>query len=156
MKHPPLEVLQDYFENALVLSQEKRVKEHLLICDQCSKMMADFAVIETKVLNRSAPPLSAQTQQRIFADAKKMLAQRGQQKIDQMERQEKLKELVLAWQEKLNFDWRVPALQFCSLSLVLAVVIAIETNQTEETVYQPISTDVQVLTYQDVTPQEGE
>ncbi len=156
MKHPPLEILQDYFENALVLSQEKRVKEHLLVCDQCSKMMADFAVIETKVLNRSAPAISAQAQQRIFADAKKMLAQRGQQKLAQIERQEKMKEFFHEWQEKLSFDWRVPALQFASLSLVLAVVVAVETNQTEETTYQPISTDVQVSTYQDVTPQEGE
>jgi anti-sigma factor ChrR (cupin superfamily) len=156
MRHPSLEILQDYFENALVLSQEKRVKDHLLICDQCSKMLADFAVIETKVLRRTAPAISAQAQQRIFTDAKKMLAQREQRKMAHTERQERLKELLQDWQEKLSFDWRVPALQFASLSLVLAVVAAVETNQTEETTYQPISTDVQVLTYQDVTPQEGE
>ncbi len=156
MKHPPFEILQDYFENALADSLENRVKEHLLVCDQCNRMLADFAVIETKVLKRQAPDLSMQAQQRIFADAKKMLAQRGQQKRAHVERQEKLKELVVEWQEKLSFDWRVPALQFCSLSLVLAMVVAVETNQTEETTYQPISTDVQVSTYQDVTPQEGE
>jgi hypothetical protein len=156
MKHPPLEILQDYFENALVQSLEKRVKEHLLVCDQCSKMLADFAVIETKVLNRTAPAISVQAQQRIFADAKKMLAQRGQQKIAQLERQEKIKELVQDWQEKLSFDWRVPALQFASLSIVLAAVIAVESSQVEETTYRPISTDVQVLTYQDITPQERE
>jgi hypothetical protein len=156
MKHPSIEILQDYFENALVLSQEKRVKEHLLICDQCSKMLADFAVIETKVLNRAAPAITIAAQQRIFTDAKKMLAQRGQQKMAHTERQEKIKELLQDWQEKLSFDWRVPALQFASLSIVLAAVIAVETSQVEETTYQPISTDVQVLTYQDVTPQERE
>lgn len=156
MKHPPVEILQDYFENALVQSLEKRVKEHLLVCDQCSMMLADFAVIETKVLKRQAPAISEHVQQRIFADAKKLLAQRGHQKQAQIERQEKIKELVHDWQEKLSFDWRVPALQFASLSIVLAAVIAVESSQVEEATYQPISTDVQVSTYQDVTPQEGE
>lgn len=156
MRHPSTEILQDYFENALVLSQEKRVKEHLLVCDQCSKMLADFAIIETKVRSRAAPALSTAAQQKIFLGAKTLLAQKGQHKLAQEVRQEKIKELILDWQEKLNFDWRVPALQFCSLSLVLAVVVAIEASEVEVTTYQPISTDVQELTYQDITPQEGE
>ena len=163
MKHPRYEVLQDYFENVLNAYQEGLVKEHLLNCDECTKVLSHFAVIETKLKNDKPQAVSAVLKNKIFADAKKMLAVKKEKvevkEATAKERAQKLEELkqyYQNWKETVFPEIKVPALQLCSLSLVLMVFVSIERNEgVEVEVYEPLTSEVNVFTYQDV-PQKVE
>jgi anti-sigma factor ChrR (cupin superfamily) len=159
MKHPPVNILQDYFENALAGSLETRVRAHLIDCDHCTQILADFTRIERKVQKASTPSVSSTMEQKIMADALSILAERRKDRADRVElqikRQRQREEFVSDWRERLEFDWRVPALQFASLSLMVVVLVAIEQNSTEESVYRPINNEVQEITFQDAGMREG-
>lgn len=161
MKHPRLETLQDYFENALNTYQETLVKEHLLNCDTCTTVLGQMAAVEKKLSSLSALKVSEGTERKIFENAQALLTQKRLRKeekqnvLDQRrEDREKAIEYVRTWWTELLPELKVPALQVCSLSLILAVVVAVEKQNVEEEVYQPISTNVEVLTYKDVPSDE--
>jgi hypothetical protein len=75
-KHPHYEILQDYFENALGTEKESLVKEHLLNCDQCTKVLADFTVIETRIRQAKTIEVSHAVRSKIFQNASALLEDR--------------------------------------------------------------------------------
>ena len=134
MKHPSFEVLQDYFENAVDAKLEARVKAHLEHCDQCTKVLADFAIIENKVKSVAEVQVSQNAQARIFLEAAELLKSRRE-----------FKAFAIDWKENIFPEIRIPALQLASVSLMLATFIAIEKVQsTEEIVLEPLSNEVKV------------
>jgi anti-sigma factor ChrR (cupin superfamily) len=159
MKHPPANILQDYFENALTGSLETRVRAHLVDCDHCTQILADFTRIEHKVQKAITPSVSPAMEQKIMTDALRILAERRKDRAERVElqtkRQRQREEFVSDWRERLEFDWRVPALQFASVSALLVILVAIEQNSGEESIYRPISNEVQEVTYQDAGMREG-
>lgn len=146
MKHPRMEVLQDYFENVLNASVEKRVASHLLDCDQCTKILADFTVVETRLKRSPVVAISDNTQQRIFAGASELLAEKRR-----VPEPSKLLAFWEEWKEVSFPEFKTPALQLCSLSVVLFVLVAVEKEQSRhEEIFMPLSDEVQVLTYKDI------
>ena len=141
MNHPSLEVLQDYFENAVDTKLEARVKAHVEHCDQCTKILADFVVIETRVKSTTQPTISQNTQARIFLEAGELL----KKKREYHAMKKDFAELAKDWRENIIPEIRIPALQLASVSLMLATFIAIEKVQsTEEIIFEPLSNDVKV------------
>lgn len=158
MKHPQYEILQDYFENVLNPYHEKLVKDHLLDCDQCTRVLADFAVIETKLKKQPVLQISERTKNKIFADARKMFSAR-QDKEDQLivsakeraAKREKIQKNFQEWRESIFPELKAPALQLCSLSIVLMVIIAVEKGHGgQEEMYEPLNSDVNVFTHKDL------
>lgn len=140
MKHPPYEVLQDYFENVLSTKLETKVKAHLDGCDQCTGILAQFATIETKVKTQIPVQVSANTKKRILNDAHALIAAKAEKK-------EKLEAYIQEWKETIFPQIKIPALQLSSLALVLIVVIAAEKNQGgPEDMFEPLTDEVQVVT----------
>lgn len=140
MKHPPYEVLQDYFENVLNSMNESRVKKHLAECDQCTSVLAQFASIETKVKTQQQVQVSANTTKRILNDAHALMAARAQRK-------QKLETHLQEWKEIIFPQIKIPALQLSSLALVLVVVIAAEKGQGgPEDMFEPLNDEVHVVT----------
>lgn len=141
MKHPSNETLQDYFENAVDAKLEAKVKAHVEHCDQCTKILADFAVIETKVKSVPQQTVSQNTQARIFMEASELL----KKKREYQAMKKDFAELARDWRENIIPEIRIPALQLASVSLMLATFIAIEKVQsTEEIVLEPLSNEVKV------------
>jgi hypothetical protein len=134
MKHPQLEILQDYFENALDKNQEKKVKAHVESCDHCTDILSDFVMIETRVRAIPERAVSQNMEAKIFRNASELLKSKQQ-----------LREHVKDWKENIFPEIRIPALQLASVSLMLATFIAIEKVQsTEEIVLEPLSNEVKV------------
>lgn len=146
MKHPVMSDLQDYFENALSPSEERRVREHVSECDQCTKILADFAMIETQVKSVELPQVSQNTEARILIGAGDLL--RRKRELAANRRDYSL--LVKEWKENIFPELRVPALQLCSVSLMIAAFIAVEQGQSlEESIYEPLSHEVKVYEGED-------
>jgi hypothetical protein len=164
MKHPKYEVLQDYFENVLNVYHEGLVKEHLLDCDVCTNVLSHYAVIETKLKNQKVMNVTTSTKDKIFADAKKMLNVRQEKRDEQTvavkqraDKKEKLQKSFHDWKESILPELKMPALQLCSLSIVLMVIVAVEKGQSgSEEMYEPLSSDVEVFTYNDMANKAGE
>lgn len=134
MKHPELDLLQDYFENALDSKLEKKVKEHVENCDHCTDILTDFTFLETRVKATPAPKIPQVLEARILREGAELL------KAKQM-----FKEHAKDWRENIFPEIRIPALQLASVSLMLATFIAVEKVQsTEEIVLEPLSTEVKV------------
>jgi hypothetical protein len=164
MKHPSNSVLQDYFENALNEMQEGLVKDHLLNCEECTKMLSEMALVERKMKETKAEIVPEALRLRILKDAGDLLQQRRQAQIEksslQVSRIQKQKEILDSirgmWELFLS-EFRTPALQFCSVSLVLVAIIAVEKLSTnEEYRYNPISMKVQSFGHKDLTQNEEE
>lgn len=148
MKHPDIGNLQDYFENALSASAEKKIRAHVSECDQCTKILADFAIIETNVRSLSAPVVSQNTEAKILLDAGELL----RKKRELIANRKDYGLLVKEWKENIFPELRVPALQLCSVSLMLAAFIAVEQGQSlEESIYEPLSHEVKVYEGEDKT-----
>lgn len=146
MKHPVLSDLQDYFENALGPAVERRIRQHVSECDQCTKILADFATIETKVKSFESPQVSQNTEARILIGASELL--RKKRELAANRRDYGL--LVKEWKENIFPELRVPALQLCSVSLMIAAFIAVEQGQSlEESIYEPLSHEVKVYEGED-------
>jgi hypothetical protein len=158
MKHPKFEVLQDYFENVLNTYHESLVKDHLLDCDECTHMLSHFAVIETKLKNQKVIEVSETTKNKIFTAAKKMLsAKKEKQELEvamiqsRVDKREKLQKNFQEWKDSILPELKTPALQLCSLSIVLFVLVAVEKGQgSPEEMYEPLNSDVKVFTYKDL------
>lgn len=162
MKHPKLEVLQDYFENALNMVQEELVKEHLLNCDQCTRMLADLAVIEKVVKQQPALQPSAASRARTMSEAKALLALRKKQQQEKQaaitvrkEQKARLLSHLQEWKETLYPQIRIPAFQLASVAVLVMVVVAAERSSVEAEVFEPLSDEVQVYTFND-SPMKGE
>ncbi len=147
MNHPRYEILQDYFENALNLKDEERVKQHLLACDDCTQVISHFVVIETKLQKQPVLQVSAETKLRIMGSAGRLLKEQRLRLQQENERQEWLSNHLKEWKESIFPELRIPALQLASLALVLTVVVSVEKKQgTYEEIFEPISNDVTVFT----------
>lgn len=134
MKHPQLEVLQDYFENALDAKLEEKVKAHVENCDHCTGILTDFVMIETQIKAIPDRRVSQNMEAKIFRNASELLKSKQQ-----------FKEHVRDWKENIFPEIRIPALQLASVSLMLATFIAVEKVQsTEEIVLEPLSNEVKV------------
>lgn len=162
MKHPKLEVLQDYFENALNSVQEELVKEHLLNCDQCTKMLADFTVIEKVVKQQSVVKPSMAARAKTMQEAKALLAVRKNQEMAKLnaiaERKEKKARLhtyLQEWKETLYPQIRIPAFQLASVAVLVMVVVAAERSSVETEVFEPLSDEVHEYTFKE-SPTKGE
>jgi hypothetical protein len=152
MKHPTFEVLQDYFENALNQAQEMRVKEHLLACEKCTALLAQFVQLENKIKMQRPLQVSKTKESEIFLDAKKMLAQRREKAQKQLKQKKEMKVFFEDWKEHVFPEFKVPALQLCSISLVLATFVALEQAQNkEEEYFEPLSKSVNVFTFKDIS-----
>lgn len=146
MKHPTIEVLQDYFENALVMNREKRVKDHVENCDFCTEILTDFVIIETRIKATPSPVVSQVTKARIYREAGELLKIRKEKRSARTDYAAIAKE----WRENIFPEIRVPVLQFCSVSIMLATFIAVEKIQSvEETIYEPLSNEVKVYERED-------
>lgn len=164
MKHPKHEVLQDYFENVLNPYHVTMVKEHLMDCDQCTNMLSHFAVIENKLKKMQVVEVTAATKGKIFADAKKMLNVRKEKQEqaealvkERLDQKEKLARGFQEWKESIFPELKIPALQLCSLSIVLLVLVAVEKGQgSYEEMYEPLNSDVEVFTNNDGADKAGE
>lgn len=147
MKHPRHEVLQDYFENALNEVQEQLVKDHLMNCDQCTGMLSQFAQIENKIKYQAPLEVSAKMKNKIFMDAQTLLAKKSAALKQKEERQELLSAFVQEWKDVIFPEIKIPALQVCSVSLVLIVFVIVAQMETgEKRYYKPLSTDVNIFT----------
>lgn len=143
MNHPRHEILQDYFENQLKLTDEQKVQIHLLNCDQCTKTLADFAVIETRLQRQTELSVSARTKEKIFLSAALLLKEKRERQVQK----EWLSTYLEEWKNITFPELKIPALQLASLTLVLTVVISVERNQGSfEDIHEPISSDVSVYT----------
>lgn len=148
MKHPEPGILQDYFENALSASSEKKVREHVSDCDHCTKILADFAIVENKVRSVPAAGVSQNAEARILREAGELL----RKKREQAAARNDYKALAKTWKEEIFPEIRVPALQLCSVSLMLATFIAVEQGTSlEESVYEPLTHEVKVYEGEDKT-----
>lgn len=151
MKHPRYEVLQDYFENALNKTQESLVKEHLLNCDQCTKVLSDFTQIESRIKMAPTMKVSGAMKEKIFSDARQMLAARKQHANEKAQRLEELKVYFNDWKETIFPEIKIPALQLCSLSIALMVFVNIERQEgMEEETYVPLTVEVNEYSHIDV------
>ncbi|MBA2403824.1 MAG: hypothetical protein H0V66_03555 [Bdellovibrionales bacterium] len=163
MKHPKHEILQDYFENVLNAYHENLVKEHLLDCDQCTEILSHFAVIETKLKNQKAMAVSEMTRNKIFSEAKNLLKVKQDKKVaaealvqSRTDKREKLQKGFQEGRESIFPELKIPALQLCSLSIVLFVLVAVEKGQGGEAeMYEPLNSEVEVFTYTEM-PNEAE
>lgn len=159
MKHPKHEVLQDYFENVLNPYHEKLVKDHLLDCDECTNMLAHFTVIETKLKSQKIISITESTKDKIFADARKMLTVQKEKKDltaaviqSRADKKEKLHQSFHEWKLSILPELKIPALQLCSLSIVLFVLVAVEKGQGgAEEMFEPLHSDVEVFTHKDLS-----
>jgi hypothetical protein len=134
MKHPQLEILQDYFENALELKLEQRVKAHIENCDHCTNVLSDFVMIETRIKSIPAPTISQNMEAKILREAGQLLEQKRE-----------FRDHYKDWKEHIFPEIRIPALQLASVSIMLAIFIAVEKVQsTEEIILEPLSNEVQV------------
>ena len=146
MKHPPLQLLQDYFENVLVSQQETLVGEHVHECDQCTKVLADFAVIETRMKLSPGTAVSENMKKRIFSSARELLEEKRRLPEPGI-----LESFWNEWKDMSFPELKVPALQLCSLSIVLLVFVEMEKEQSRKIeVFEPLSDEVQVLTYKEI------
>ena len=152
MKHPELSVLQDYFENVLAGDLELRVKEHVLGCDKCTQVLFQFGQIENRLKAQSPLNVSETTESKILSDAKKLLAERRAKAIKEKEHSENLKVLYQEWKEFVFPEIKIPAIQLCSVSLLLASFIAMEQlKSVEEEHFEPFSTAVTVYGFEDTS-----
>lgn len=134
MKHPELEILQDYFENALSEKLEARVKAHVEECDHCTGILSDFVFIETRVKAIPLPKVSQVIEARILREGAELLKQKRE-----------YQSFVTDWKVNIFPEIKIPALQLASVSLMLATFIAIEKVQsTEEIILEPLSSEVKV------------
>lgn len=164
MKHPTTYVLQDYFENALNPVQERIVKDHLLNCDKCTRILSEMSIIERKLKDAKTAAVPEALKLRILKDAGDLLQQKRQARFDKKNRQEsrvqKQKEIFDSVRDMWEFfqtDLKTPALQFCSVSLVLVTIIAAEKlTANEVTRYKPISTNVHSYQFDDSVQEEEE
>ena len=63
---------------------------------------------------------------------------------------EKLQKNFHEWKDSILPELKIPALQLCSLSIVLMVIVAVEKGQGgSEEMYEPLNSDVEVFTYND-------
>lgn len=142
MKHPELSLLQDYLENTISGSLESKVRDHLTGCDQCTNILLEMTIVERKVREHEGPSLSHNLKARITGSAHELLRERR----ERIQAREELKDYLRNWREEIFPEIRVPAIQLCSLSLVILTVITVEkVSTTEETVFEPISTEVHVI-----------
>ena len=160
--HPRLESLQDYFENALAPDLEARIRDHLLDCDHCTGVLADFVAIESRVkqLQKAQIPDASRTKTlreatRILAEKRKSLEdRRAAQELSHLQL-ERLRNYFKEWKVFLYPELRAPALQVCSLSFVLVTFVAIQKRSSRtELTYEPLSREVRVLLSEDPTPKE--
>lgn len=143
MKHPEAKILFDYFENSLPSELEARVRDHLETCDHCTQITFELAQIETGVREMPAPVVSAHAEKRLMLAAHALLEER---RLELKKREESLISFIAEWKEKVMVELKVPALQASSLSLVAALIIAIEMGQVEEHLHQPIDNNVTEIT----------
>lgn len=147
MKHPRHAVLQDYFENTLNEVQQQLVKEHLINCDQCTEMLSQFVQIENKIKHQESIEVSVEMKNKIFMNAQALLSAKSIVAKQREERQELLSTFVQEWKDVVFPEMRLPALQVCSASLVLTVLIIFAQMETsEKRYYKPLSTDINVFT----------
>lgn len=159
MKHPKLSMLQDYLENELNKIQSGLVKEHLLDCDQCTLILSQIAKVDTTIKSGARIPVSVQTKNRIFADAKNVL-QEKRKKIETAQDSANLHKKL--FQELLDFlrnmvnEFKAPVFQLASLTLVIGFIFS--TAQTKQLIVnKPLSDDVVVYTHGEKdSPLEGD
>lgn len=164
MKHPATYVLQDYFENALNPVQEGLVKDHLLNCDECTKILTEMSIIERKMKEVKTSAVPEALRLRIFKDAGEILQQKRAAKIDRanlkesrIQKQQEIVDSIRGMWELFQNELRTPALQFCSVSLVLVTIIAAEKlTPNEVSRYEPISTQVHTYNFDDSIQEEEE
>ena len=157
MKHPRYEILQDYFENALNSVQEDLVKEHLLNCDDCTRILSDFTQIETKMKSAPIRMVSQDMKAKIFADAKLKLAQKKNLIQEKQNKKLKMKEFIEEWQRIVFPEIKIPALQIVSVSVLLAIVVlAGQMEDRKEEYYKPLSNDVHEFTFKDISQDSEE
>ena len=134
MKHPEIELLQDYFENALSDKLENKVRAHVESCDHCTGVLADFTFLETRVKAIPARAIPQNLEARILREGAELL--RGRREF---------REHARDWRENIFPEIKIPALQLASVSLMLATFIAVEKVQsTEEIILEPLSNEVKV------------
>lgn len=156
MKHPRYEILQDYFENALNSVQEGLVKEHLLNCDDCTRILSDFTQIETKMKSAPARMVSHDMKTKIFADAKLKLAQKKNLIQERQNKKLKLKEFIEEWQRIVFPEIKISAIQIVSVSVLLAIVILAGQIEDKKEYYEPLSNDVHEFTFKDISQDSEE
>lgn len=163
MRHPTNSVLLDYFENALNPVQESLVKEHLLLCDDCTRILSEMAITERRLREVSAPSVSKGTEQRLFQEARLLLQEKRLQAESKVRSAEAREQRQREWHRRSRELWstlqdlRTPALQFCSLSLVLVAIVTAEKLTTDEEYrYEPISTKVESFEHnENIQAEEG-
>ena len=109
-------------------------------CDQCTHMLAQFAVIESKVKAQLPVEVSSNTSKRILNDAHSLMKAKAQKK-------ERLEDFLQEWKDSILPEIKIPALQLSSLAVVLFVVVAVEKSQgTDTDMFEPLNDEVQVMT----------
>lgn len=149
MKHPKLSTLQDYFENELNLVQLDIVRDHLLDCDVCTKMLSQMAKVDTCAKNITTIVIPEELKRRIFSDAK-ILLEGKRTRIEIAENDSKVMEEWLddmgALVQNAISELKVPAFQLASLSILIGYIATV--NQVEKVIEQkPLSEEVVIYTH---------
>ena len=147
MKHPKNETLQDYFENILNENQERLIKDHLMDCDRCTRMLSEVGQIENKIKNQSPQEISIKMKNKIFTNAQLLLAEKRATIKKREDHLLVLSNFIDEWKEFIFPEIKLPAMQVYSVSLVLTVVIIFAQLEDDEKIFiKPLTTDVSVTT----------
>jgi hypothetical protein len=162
MKHPTLQALQDYFENVLDRNEEKIIQLHLLDCDLCTKVLADFTAIETRIKSVKPISVSQDLKSKIFKNIHVLIEEKRQRfehkKMSSDSRKEQLDSLrdqLQEWKQNLYPELKIPALQICSLTIMLSTFIAVEKSSSRNEVeFKPLNDEVSIMTHDQLSVEE--
>lgn len=145
MKHPQNEVLQDYFEGLVSGEIERRLANHLEVCDRCSNILAEMAMVDQEIKKQQAPSLPAGLEKEIAFLASPFLQKRRERATLQKEREEKVSALIESVKGLGGFlvhEAKLPAIQVATLSLLVAILTQAQRYEEETIHYQLIENDV--------------
>lgn len=153
MKHPLSSTLQDYFDNNLNDYQSRIVKDHLLNCNACTHTLSQMAKVDTYFKNSKKSDVSSELKEKIFAEAKLLLADKREkiqtrtefQQAKQIQRSKKIEKLNEKWIELVS-ELKIPIIQLASVTAMITFLLL--SNRIEKkTIYEPFDDKVLVMTH---------
>ena len=148
-RHPGKEILQDYFEDLLGEEVSHKVKQHLEDCDQCSALLASFAMAD-EAFKKSSLAAPAGLEEKTFHSVQALLSKRrerarsAQDKMNRAkEREERVKEWAIGMKDFFTHEAKAPALQVAGLSLFVAILIQVQRYEKKTIHFNLIDNSVQ-------------
>jgi hypothetical protein len=149
MKHPGLNVLQDYFEAE---TESLQIKSHLEECDRCSRIISEMAKVDIYFSRDKSTEVSSEVKEKVFTNASKLLIARRktitaglEKKRSRQEKSERVLQKISKLRSDALSELKLPIMQSAALAMAILVFTKVSTTHTKTEYYNIIDNDIQVL-----------